>query len=98
MSCALCAGQGVIRIGYHEPPGGHADLAICLCRPGRNLRAQMERGSKALLAARYGVPVESVGLVEDLLDAEDIPIVLRARPVATRGIDEAGARSGKARL
>ena len=96
--CPLCADKGLFRIGYHEPPNAQGDLAICLCRPGRNFRAQIERGVLPLLAHRYAVPVDNVGLAEEFLDVEDIPASMRMRPVPSLDIAEAGVRVGKAKL
>lgn len=100
MTCVLCGGKGLFQIGYHEPPGAQGDLALCLCRAGLSFRAQIDRGVYDLLAAKYSVPLENVGLAEEFLDPEDIPATMRARQSTTvPDISDAGARHvGKAKL
>jgi hypothetical protein len=97
MTCPLCDGVGLIAIGADAPPDGTGGVAICLCRPGLNLRVQIARGLYALLAATYHVSIDQVGLVEEFLDATDIPPALRPN-TRHAGIEDAGARSGKAKL
>lgn len=71
MNCILCAGKGVIRIGYQEAPReGYVDYGICHCPQGLRFRVP---GFRRVLAQRFGVELEQVNLVEELLDPEDLP-------------------------
>lgn len=94
--CVLCGGAGLICVGDHHPPDAYADLAICLCWQGRLFRAQIDRGVFALLADRYHLPVEHVGLVEEFVDEADIPPALRL--VKGFDIGAAGQKVGRAKL
>lgn len=93
MTCALCAGKGVIRIGYHEPPSdGYVDYGICYCHRGNKFRIP---GFRRVLAERFGVDVEQVNLIEELLDAEDLPEYV---PPVELDIADAGRRVKRAKL
>ncbi len=73
--CDLCGGSrsprpGLICVG---DPATHADLALCLCRDGQTYRAQMPR-IRDYLADRFHVPADHVVLVEEVVDAADLPV------------------------
>ncbi len=93
MTCVLCAGKGVIRIGYHEPPSdGYVDYGICSCPRGLHFRAP---GFRRVLAERFQVDEEQVNLIEELLDAEDLPGFV---PSVDLDVTEAGRSGRKAKL
>lgn len=91
--CPLCGNKGVIRIRYQT--SDDCDYGICLCAKGLPLRKNMEA-----LAAKLGIFAESIGYVEQLLDAEDFPPGMASAPKPIADIAEAGRVGGgkKARL
>lgn len=97
MTCGLCADKGVVRIGYHEPPSeGYVDYGICGCRRGLHLRGPHAR---AMIASRYGVTHEQVNLIEELLDAEDLPDFQTMNVIPeVYDVTDAGRRVRKAKL
>lgn len=97
MTCRLCAGKGIIRIGYQSEPDGYVDFGVCQCPSGQRYRTDTHMDA---LAAKLGVEPEQVQLVEHLLDAEDFPPAMRAPEVTTVAVDvtEAGRRPKKAKL
>lgn len=93
MICDLCANKGVIRIGYREPPAdGYVDYGICSCHKGRKFRVP---GFRIVLAERYGVALEQVNLIEELLDAEDLPGFV---PAVEIDVADAGRSRKRAKL
>lgn len=97
MTCQLCEGLGMIALGVDVPGEGYQDIAICLCRKGLNLRAQIDRGLYALLAKTHGIPIENIGLIEEMVDPADLPPSLRPK-VKSVDIGAAGMKPGKAKL
>lgn len=95
-ACELCEGVGLIPLGVHRPAEGYQQIAVCLCRNGQHLRKQIPRGLYALLAQLHELTIDDIGLVEEMIDAKDIPVHLR--PAAHVDIGAAGARTGKDRL
>jgi hypothetical protein len=99
MTCDICAGKGVIRIGYRETPegqsGSYRDYGVCTCPKGQRFRT--ENGMLAL-AARYGVPPDQVNLIEVLLDPEDFTVPTAAATTVTADVRDAGRSSRKAKL
>jgi len=92
MRCVLCADKGVIRIGYQEAPReGYVDYGICSCAKGQKFRAP---GFQRVLAQRFGVELEQVNLVEELLDPQDLPGFVAPAVDVT----DAGRKSGRAKL
>ncbi len=97
MTCPLCEDHGLIPLGVHLPAEGYQQIAVCLCRNGKNLRAQIPRGLYALLAETHHLQIEDIGLVEEMIDWKDIPAALRPKS-STLDIGAAGARQQKGRL
>lgn len=97
MTCRLCGGKGIIRIGYQLEPDGYLDYGVCSCPKGLRFRSDDHMDA---LAAKFGVQPEQVQFVELLLDPEDFPSALRQAVPVTASIDvtEAGRRQKKAKL
>lgn len=93
MTCRLCGDKGVLRIRYHDATPD--DYGVCLCPRGLRLRASLDT-----LAAALGVPAAQLGVVEALLEADEIPADLLAPAVGHADIADAGRAAGgkKARL
>lgn len=96
MTCELCDDVGLIPLGVNVPGEGYQQIAVCSCRRGMNLRAQIPRGLYGLLAKIHDLQVDDIGLIEEMIDAKDIPAAIR--PKASLDIGAAGQRQEKGRL
>lgn len=77
MTCGTCGDRGVVRLNWADAP---EEYAVCLCEAGLHLRhaTNDHRAVEPLWlvwAAREGVPLASMCMVEDVLTEEE----LRAR-------------------
>lgn len=70
VTCQRCDGNGAVTVHYHS--GEPFDLGICTCAAADILRRLFAK-SPEILAARYGVPVERIELLDDILEAASRP-------------------------
>jgi len=76
VSCHVCAGKGIVKVGFRD--GSPANFAVCLCPAGRWYRSDVNIGKRTghygweVWAAREQVPIEQVCALEDLYDAPEL--------------------------
>jgi hypothetical protein len=71
-----CHGRGAVTVNYED--GTPFDLGLCHCRIGQAFRRWFKIGPEGI-ATKFGVPVERIWPLEDLLDDGD--------PVSTKSDD-----------
>lgn len=92
--CEVCAGKGLVQVGYESEPEGYRDIAICLCRTGMQIRERGREAAIASVAGRFKVPADTVGMIEEILDPEDLPVRFR-KPAAAVDDDILSVGSSK---
>jgi hypothetical protein len=72
MTCSTCADRGLVKVNWNDAP---EDYAVCLCPAGELLRAVQVKGQQPawrLEAARRGLDLERVVMLEDVCTPEEL--------------------------
>jgi hypothetical protein len=76
---ACCKGLGIVRIRYRD--GSPDDFGVCICAAGQSMRDDTNSGKHTgyarwqIWAAREKVLPERVFMLEELVDADELPVV-----------------------
>lgn len=91
MSCPVCDGHGIARVGYED--GTPDDFAVCLCPAGIWFRSNLNAGKPTdgygwqVWAAKYQIAPDRLHLVEDIAT----PSELAEKGLSTTGKGPQGA-------
>jgi len=90
VTCRMCGDKGVFKICYRD--GSPTHYAVCLCQAGVRLRDDRNAGRHTgypvwmAWAAQRGIEMQSVVMVEELLDDAELAQIPRGgtpRPATT---------------